>query len=784
MFHKLSIKPCGMLVKLFKKDKAMKDCKFMMVAALCLMFLQEAVHAAVALPRVLSSHMVLQRDVNVPIWGTAASGEMVTVRFRGQEKSTTADAQGKWKVSLDPLQVGEPAVLTVTGSNNTLTLANVLVGEVWLGSGQSNMQGTATQFAVNDTVLRDRVATNYPKIRLIRLESGTAVWKEATPANLGEFSALLFSFGIPLQTDLNVPVGLLVGAVAGKPSGFFLSQEAFNSDPACQVLVNSDTTGVTGTTFYGVIGQYYETIIRPCIPYAIRGVLWDQGESGVGIKGIDQYTVMGALIKGWRRDWGQDFPFIYVQKQSGGGCAWDTTDPVTSKGESLVPLPVDKLPDYQWYVKTGFNDYLKIRNYPNTFMSTSSDLSPTTDPTSEQKANGITYNEAGMHPENKSGAGERAARVALGGVYGKNVEIYGPVYKSHRIVGNQVIISFDHVGKGLAFKTGELVDKLQGFLISGDAETYNFNRPRFVWADAVIVGNTVVVSSAQVSTPVSVRYAWHERRRWANLFNQDGLPALPFRISDIPVPSTDASLSSLVPSNGTLAEVFTSANTSYTSSVSSASAGITITPVSANASATIQARVNGGTYSNVTSASPSGSLTLAGGSNTIDVRVTAQNQVTTRTYSIAITRRTPFQDWTLASGLSGAGTGQEGDPDADGLKNIQEWAFGTNPTTGSGGAIQMSSGVLIARGAPAVFTMPDGQGGVNLYALFCRRKDAGTVGLTYAVEFSETLTAWTVSNAIPEVIAQDSEIETVVVPFPHTESYPPKTLFRVRVTGQ
>jgi hypothetical protein len=194
--------------------------------------------------------------------------------------------------------------------------------------------------------------------------------------------------------------------------------------------------------------------------------------------------------------------------------------------------------------------------------------------------------------------------------------------------------------------------------------------------------------------------------------------------------------------------------------------------------------VNGGTYSNVTSASPSASLTLAVGANTIEVLVTAQDGVTTRTYSIAVTRRTPFQDWTLASGLSGAGTGQEGDPDADGLKNIQEWAFGTNPTTGSGGAIQMSSGVLIARGAPTTFKKPDGQGGVNLYALFGRRKDAASVGLTYAVEFSDTATEWTVSDAIPEVIAQDSEIETVIVPFPHTESYPPKTFFRIGVTGQ
>jgi sialate O-acetylesterase len=255
-------------------------------------------------------------------------------------------------------------------------------------------------------------------------------------------------------------------------------------------------------------------------------VLWDQGESSTGLVGIDQYTVMGALIKGWRKDWGQDFPFIYVQKPSGGGCAWDNTDPVTSKGMPLKPLP-NLVPGGKESGE-GRDNYLRIRNYPNTFMSTSSDLSPTTDPTSEQLANGITYNEAGMHPENKSGFGARAARVALGGVYGKEVEIYGPVYKSYKIEGNKVIISFDHVGRGLAFKKGESVDKLQGFTITGDAKTFNYNKPVFVWADAAIEGNTVVVSSDKVLTPVAVRYAWAGQHPWANLFNKDGLPALPF----------------------------------------------------------------------------------------------------------------------------------------------------------------------------------------------------------------------------------------------------------------
>ncbi len=523
----------------------------MIMSAVCLTFLQVAGYAEVVLPPVLSSHMVLQRGMKVPVWGTAVPGEKVTVKFRDQEKSTTADAQGKWKVSLDSLKEGGPDVLTVTGSN-TLKLEDVLVGEVWLGSGQSNMFGGAEQYVKDDEVLAKMVAAGpYPKLRLIRLDTPASKgWKEASPENLMGFSAQLFSFGSPLQKELNVPVGLLVGAAAGKPSGFFLSEEAFKNDQACKDLVAKDNSdealkkydeavkkyGVAmeswkkdvekakaegveekklpkapakpmkvGETWTNVIGNLYEQIIRPAVPYAIRGVLWDQGESSTGISGIDQYTVMGALIKGWRKDWGQDFPFIYVQKWSGGGCAWDTTDPVTSKGEPLVPLP-NQVPGGGESRET----YLRIRNYPDTFMASSSDLG------------------SGMHPVNKSGYGARAARVALGGVYGKDVEIYGPVYKSHKIDGNKVIISFDHVGKGLAFKKGESVDKLQGFAISGDDKTFNYGRPRYVWADAVIQGNTVVVSSDKVLKPVAVRYAWAAEHPWANLFNKDGLPALSF----------------------------------------------------------------------------------------------------------------------------------------------------------------------------------------------------------------------------------------------------------------
>jgi hypothetical protein len=194
--------------------------------------------------------------------------------------------------------------------------------------------------------------------------------------------------------------------------------------------------------------------------------------------------------------------------------------------------------------------------------------------------------------------------------------------------------------------------------------------------------------------------------------------------------------------------------------------------------------VNGGSYAAVASGAQSGPLTLRVGANTVEVRVTAQDAVTTKTYAIATTRRTPYQDWAFGLGLSGADLDPNGDTDADGLKNIQEWAFGTNLTSAVGAAIQVNSGVLLAHGAPTVLQVPDGRGGVSQFALYGRRKNAASVGLIYAVEFSEALTNWTVSTITPTVIAQDNEIEAVVVPFPPATSSPPKMFFRVRVTGQ
>jgi len=514
---------------------------------------------AVRLPEILSTHMVLQRDMPVPIWGMAAPNATVTVKFRDQEKTATADAGGKWSVKLDALKAGGPDKLTI----NSTVIDDVLVGEVWVGSGQSNMAIPVSGFTA-DPVLVTMAKETYPQLReFTQSRAGKHAWCEATPANNATFSATLFSFGVPLQKQLQVPVGLMVGAAGGTPSIKWISEEAYRSDPACTetarkfaatypydalkksyddaraaydqaMAAASPVTSGTSTPRAAAplrapkpvlkagelenpawkIGELYEANIRPMIPYAIRGVLWDQGESGTGIIGGDQCVLMGALIHGWRKDWGQgEFPFIYVQKPSGGGPAWDYHDPLTSQADVFKPQPPKGGPrPNDTYGGFARENTIAIMKYPNTFMAITSDLG------------------GGTHPTHKSGYGAREARVALTAAYGSKAEIYGPIYESHTIDGGKIRLKFTHTGQGLALKNG---DRLQGFAIAGDDQ-------KFVFADATIDGDTVIVSSPAVSKPAAVRYAWAGVFPSANLFNKDGLPALTFRTDTWPLPPLPA----------------------------------------------------------------------------------------------------------------------------------------------------------------------------------------------------------------------------------------------------
>lgn len=527
-----------------------------------------SVQAAITLPRVFGDHMVLQRDMPVPIWGTAEPGEQVTVTFRDQTKTATADAQGKWRLALDPLTAGGPHTLSV----GTTVLKNVLVGEVWLGSGQSNMAILVKQNP-RDKELVQLAARGNDRIRMLRQEPD-AGWEQSTPETNQTFSAHLFAFGCRLQEQLGVPVGLIVGAVGATPSGSWVTQDMLTADADVQALIkqmaavydrdayerafeserkqwmakkaaDDEAARQAGTKppragpspirpavavgalhGGGQLGDLFEKHIRPHVGCAIRGVLWDQGESGTRIAGVDQATLMPALIKGWRAAWDQDFPFLYVQKPSGGGTAWDLEDPMHGAASKFAPQPAPVSPQFNpelswtefrcrprnnereiWEKNTpefSYDLHLKIMTTPGTYMVTSTDLGE------------------GNHPLLKSAYGRRGADVALGAVYGKGNEIYGPLYAGHQVEGSNVRVRFTHVGQGLAARHA---DRLQGFVIAGADK-------QFHWADAKIDGDTVVVSCSSVPTPVAVRYAWAPHFPWANLFNKDGLPAQPFRTDD------------------------------------------------------------------------------------------------------------------------------------------------------------------------------------------------------------------------------------------------------------
>ena len=494
--------------------------------------------AAVTLPRVISDHMVLQRGVAAPIWGMAAPGEQVRVEFRGQTKSAVADARGAWRINFDPLEVGEPATLTIRAAN-TLRLADVLVGEVWVGSGQSNMDTDVGDYIAKDAPLRAAAAQDHRQLRLFRSDVGEG-WQVASPQAM-RFSAQLFYFGVCLNKALDVPVGVMEGAVRGSPTANWISPGTIDSDRGIQGAIanwekahphaaamrnyeaayaqwkidaaaaraagNAENSlprapwkpPAAGET-HGPRGDFFEKHIHPMIPFAIRGVLWDQGEGGVNIEGVDMSVAMHALIGQWRHDWGQgNFAFLYVQKPSGTGCALHPDDPLNHGADGLAPPP--KEPGQNFASAAGRCDFQRIMlENSNCYMVTTTDLA------------------TGVHPINKSGYAMRDSVVALGAVYGKPLEWIGPTMASCKVEGAGVRARFTHVGQGLVIG-GE---KLQGFAIAGADGHYH-------WADAKVEGESIILRSPAVRDPVAAEYAWGWNPAWADLFNRDGLPALMFR---------------------------------------------------------------------------------------------------------------------------------------------------------------------------------------------------------------------------------------------------------------
>ena len=509
-----------------------------------------AARAEVKLHSLFTDHMVLQRGVAVPVWGWADEGERVTVEFRGKKVSTTARG-GAWMVKLGKLKAGGPHELKVTG-RNSITLRDVLVGEVWIASGQSNMEWP---LRASFQPMNDIQSANNPNLRLYTVpklkadqpvKNVESAWKETAPGSVSNFSAVAYYFGLKLQKDLGVPVGLIHTSWGGSPAEVWMRDEVLAANPgyrrdivdayAGQVKKLADaisqwekeqaeakSEGKPFTKRQPTAGwkpsELYNGMIAPLIPYAIQGAIWYQGESNAG-RAHQYRTLFADMVTNWRKDWVQgDFTFLQVQ---------------------LAPfMAIKDEPGESTWAELREAQVLATKVLPKVGAVVITDVGDPKD----------------IHPVWKKPVGERLALAARGIAYGENIEWSGPQYRSMKVKGDRAVLQFSHVGEGLAgmqvysdqvpgadkpeitsikynSEKGRLNSPLVGFAIAGEDR-------KFVWAKAVIEGEKIVVWSPQVAKPEAVRYGWADCPV-VNLVcspKSGGpvLPASPFRTDDWPM---------------------------------------------------------------------------------------------------------------------------------------------------------------------------------------------------------------------------------------------------------
>lgn len=490
--------------------------------------------AEVTLPATFSDHMVFQRDTPISVWGWADPGEAVTGTIANQQFEATAGGDGHWSAKLKPLSVGGPLTMKVRGADSEIMINDVYVGEVWLCSGQSNMAMTVNRVTNAE---QEAASADYPKIRMFKVNSAHAPtpqdrcvgdWSVCSPQTVNGFSATAYFFGRSLHKELDVPIGLINSSVGGTSIESWTSMPAQEAVSAIQPRLDAwkqadaDFDADAAKERYEKALEQWEKRrakakeagkptprrprqaaqpredrnypanlfngkINPLIPYTIRGAIWYQGENSSGRGFAHLYhDQLKTLIADWRERWGQgDFPFAWVQ------------------------LPNFRQPQQHPNETSGWvlvqEGMLKTLCVPNTGMAVTIDIGEAGD----------------IHPRNKQDVGKRLALWALATVYDKDVAPTGPIYRSCKRDGNRIVVKFDHACGGLVTKDGE---DPKGFVIAGADR-------KFVWAEAKIEGDTVVVSSTDVSEPASVRYAW-AANPICNLYNKSGLPASPFRTDD------------------------------------------------------------------------------------------------------------------------------------------------------------------------------------------------------------------------------------------------------------
>ena len=492
--------------------------------------------ADVNLPDVISSGMVLQRDRAVKVWGTAEPGEKVTVRFGGQSTTTETGANGKWQVALQPMAASSaPATMTISG-NNTITLNDVLVGEVWVASGQSNMEFTLLQAADGETAVATASA---PDIRLFNVSRQVAfqhqtgplaTWQAVSPESVRHFSAAAYYFAVELHNALHVPIGVIDSSYGGTEAEAWTPVEYLLASPDLRPCVErtkiwdaersrvkaeyeqrmqewaeaAEKAKAEGTSpppkpalpdalrEARIAGSLYDRMIAPLIPFSMRGVVWYQGESNEAR--AQQYELLlPTMIKAWRDRWGQGaFPFGVVQLPNYRDIRREPADEAWSFLREAQRRTVMAVPD------TGLIVTIDI---------------------------GEAHN---IHPKNKLEVGKRMARWALVAAYHQKMTPSGPMFRRAKSRGSKLEVKFDVVGKGLRIHDG---DKLQEFAVAGPEHQWH-------WANAQIKGrDRVIVWSAAVPRPEAVRYAFNSNPQHPNLTNDTDIPASPFRSDNWPGPT-------------------------------------------------------------------------------------------------------------------------------------------------------------------------------------------------------------------------------------------------------
>lgn len=479
-------------------------------------------HAEVSVPNVFSSHMVLQQAQKNRVWGKAAAGEDVTVTIEKQTHTAKADGSGAWQVTLDPLPVGGPYELVIKGTNE-IKLDDVLVGEVWICSGQSNMQWSVN--AANDPDL-EKLTAKYPKLRMINFPQVGAQepiwshpdrkWQVCTPENVGGFSAVGYFFARQLYHTLDVPIGMINNAWGGSSCEAWISRPLMEADPLYKPMLERwDAMAKTAADLkdktddkskedlkkleqqlkgQGRPSNIYNGVLKSHMGYGIKGAIWYQGESNAG-RAYQYREMFPLMISSWRKEWNQgDFPFYWVQLA-------DFRDEVTEPGDS------------DW-AELREAQTMTMSKLPKTGEAVIIDIGEGKD----------------IHPKNKVDVGRRLARWALANEYGVKVPFHSPQYKSMELKDKAIVLSFDYVDGG--WRPFD-VPAPRGFTIAGADK-------RFYKAEAKLIdGNRVEVSSKDVAEPVAVRYAW-ANNPVCNMFSGAGLPLTPFRTDDWPGVTAEA----------------------------------------------------------------------------------------------------------------------------------------------------------------------------------------------------------------------------------------------------